>query len=178
MVEGYSTMLREADAQIQVATNGNQATHAFVPVGVGSIAHAVIQHYKAAAPGHPSRASVMTVEPTTAAGLKASLEAGQITAVGTEDSIMCGMNCGTISTTAWPALQSGIDADILVSDREAHEAVCELEKLGLQPGPCGAATLAALRRACRDARDQLHFSRSSVVVLFCTEGKREYEIPK
>lgn len=171
-------MLREADAQIQAATSGEQATHAFVPVGVGSIAHAVAQHYKAAAPGNPSRASVITVEPTTAAGLKASLEAGQITAVDTEDSIMCGMNCGTISTTAWPALKPAIDADVLVTDREAHEAVCELEKFSLQPGPCGAATLAALRRACQDARDQLRFTQSSVVVLFCTEGRREYEIPK
>lgn len=177
MVEGYSTMLREADAQIRAATDGSQATHAFVPVGVGSIAHAVTQHYKNVPPGKPPRASVLTVEPTTAAGFKASLENGSITAVDTGDSIMCGMNCGTMSTTAWPTLRSGVDADVTVTDREAHEAVRELEGLGLHPGPCGAATLAALRRTCQDARDPLHLNRNSTVVLFCTEGSREYEIP-
>lgn len=171
-------MLREADAQIQAATGGGRATHALVPVGVGSIAHAVARHYKAAAPGHPSRALVAAVEPTTAAGLRASLGAGRVTAVDTGDSIMCGMNCGTVSAAAWPALAAGVDADVTVTDREAHEAVRELEGLGLRPGPCGAATLAALRRACRDARDELRLTRSSVVVLFCTEGRREYEVPR
>lgn len=171
-------MLREADAQVKIATGGAPATHAFVPVGVGSIAHAVTRHYKRAAPGDPSRASVLTVEPTTAAGLRTSLEAGNIVPVDTGDSIMCGMNCGTISTTAWPALRSGVDADVTVTDREAHDAVCELERSGLKPGPCGAATLAALRRACRDVRDELRLDRQSVVVLFCTEGGREYEIPQ
>lgn len=170
-------MLREADAQVHEATGqANAATHAIVPVGVGSIAEAVTQHYKKAAPGQLGTC-VLTVEPTTASGLKASLEAGKITAVDTGDSIMCGMNCGTISTTAWPTLRSGVDADVTVTDREAHEAVSELESLGLQPGPCGAATLAALKRACRDTREELHLTGKSVVVLFCTEGRREYEVP-
>lgn len=170
-------MLNETDAQINSAIPGRTATHAFIPVGVGSIAEAVTQHYKKFPPSHPSRASVVTVEPTTAACLKVSLEAGEITTVQTGDSIMCGMNCGTVSTTAWPTLQLGVDADITVTDLEAHMAVTQLEKFGLHPGPCGAATLAALRRACHAARPQLGLNHSSVLVLFCTEGRREYEIP-
>lgn len=170
-------MLREADAQIEAAAQGTLATHAFVPVGCGSIAQAVTLHYKSAVQGQSVEASVITVEPTTASCLKASLEAGQLTTVQTADSIMCGMNCGTVSSTAWPTLKSSVDAVVTVTDKEAHEAVCELERLGLQPGPCGAATLAALRRTCQDAREQLHLTRHSVVVLFCTEGRREYEIP-
>ncbi|KAF3764178.1 hypothetical protein M406DRAFT_43718 [Cryphonectria parasitica EP155] len=177
VVEGYTTMLREADAQVLAMTRGITATHAFIPVGVGSIAHAVTRHYKSTERDQSSRASVITVEPTTAACFKASLEAGRITPVHTGDSIMCGMNCGTVSSTAWPVLQPAVNADVTVTDYQAHMAVCELESLGLQPGPCGAATLAALRTACRDARAELHLSPSSVVVLFCTEGKREYAIP-
>lgn len=177
VVEGYSTMLNESDLQVQEATGGKTVTHAFVPVGVGSIAHAVTKHYKKSALGSPSRASVMTVEPTTAACLKASLEAGQMTTVETGDSIMCGMNCGTVSTTAWPALASGVDADVTVTDEEAHAAVSELSTIGLQPGPCGAATLSALRKAYLEAREELGLNQDATVILFCTEGRREYEVP-
>lgn len=170
-------MLNETDVQMQAVLPGRSATNAFVPVGVGSIAEAVTQHYKRHPPGHDSRASIATVEPTTAACLMASLEAGKITTVQTKESIMCGMNCGTVSTTAWPTLSMGVDADITVTDAEAHLSVCQLEQHGLQPGPCGAATLAALKRACCDARNDLGLNSSSVVVLFCTEGAREYEAP-
>ncbi|KAI7785155.1 hypothetical protein LA080_007822 [Diaporthe eres] len=176
VVEGYSTMLNESDVQVPEATGGKAATHAVIPVGVGSIAHAVTKHYKKHPLGSQSRASVMTVEPTTAACLRASLEAGQMTTVETRDSIMCGMNCGTVSSTAWPTLASGVDADVTVTDKEAHAAVTELSTMGLQPGPCGAATWSALRKACLEARDELGFTQNSTVVLFCTEGQREYEI--
>lgn len=177
VVEGYSTMLNESDMQVPEATGGKAATHAFVPVGVGSIAHAVTKHYKKSPLSNQSRASVITVEPTTAACLKASLEAGQMTTVGTGDSIMCGMNCGTVSSTAWPTLASGVDADVTITEKEAHVAVTELSTTGLQPGPCGAATLSALRKACLEAREELGFTQGSTVILFCTEGQREYEIP-
>lgn len=170
-------MLNETDAQLHDMLPGKLATHAFIPVGVGSIAEAVTQHYKKDPPDHQSRASVITVEPTTAACLRTSLEAGKITTVKTKDSIMCGMNCGTVSMTAWPTLRMGVDADITVTDVEAHISVCQLQQHGLQPGPCGAATLAALRRACREARDTLGLDLSSIVVLFCTEGAREYKVP-
>lgn len=170
-------MLNETDAQIQALLPGKPATHAFIPVGVGSIAEAVTKHYKKHLPGQHTRASVVTVEPTTAACLKASLEIGRITTVDTQESIMCGMNCGTVSMTAWPTLSSGVNADITVTDAEAHASVCEFQQYGCHPGPCGAATLAALKRACHDARHDLGLSASSIVVLFCTEGAREYEIP-
>lgn len=177
VVEGYSTMLNESDVQVPEATGGEATTHAFIPVGVGSIAHAVTKHYKKYPLGSQSRASVITVEPTTAACLKASLQAGQMTTVETGDSIMCGMNCGTVSSTAWPTLASGVDADVTVTDEEAHAAVTELSTMGMQPGPCGAATLSALRKASYEAREELGFTQDSTVVLFCTEGQREYEIP-
>ncbi|POS78750.1 hypothetical protein DHEL01_v202844 [Diaporthe helianthi] len=177
LVEGYSTMLNDSDQQIKETTGGKAATHAFIPVGVGSIAHAVTQHFKPFPHGHQSRASVMTVEPTTAACLRASLESGQLTTVNTGDSIMCGMNCGTSSSTAWPTLKTGVDADITVTDVETHAAVVELSTIGLQPCPCGATTWSALRKACLEARDDLCLTHKATVVLFYTEGRREYEVP-
>ena len=171
-------MLNESDLQIEAATGGLRPTHVFVPVGVGSIAQAVTQHFKKSEEGHPCRAAVLAVEPATAAGLKASLEAGKISSVSTADTIMCGMNCGTISTTAWPMLRSGVDADVLVTDQESHAAVQKLRQFGIEIGPCGASTLAALERLCFGARNELGISESSIVLLCCTESSREYDVPE
>lgn len=169
-------MLDESDQQVLEETDGKPATHAIVPVGVGSIAQAVTQHFKGAARLSGS-AKVLTVEPDTASSLKSSLEAGSMTTVPTENTIMCGMNCGTVSTTAWPVLQAGVDASVIVADNETHQAVLDLDLLGVCAGPCGASTLAALRRAVRGHKEQLGLDETSVVVLLCTEGAREYDMP-
>ncbi|RYP72580.1 hypothetical protein DL771_004075 [Monosporascus sp. 5C6A] len=177
-VEGYSTMLAESERQVLDATGGKPATHAIVPCGAGSIAQAVTEHFKSAErSGRLGPASVVAVEPTTAACLMASLRAGRFVTVEAGDTICCGMNCGTLSTTAWPVLQAGVDASVVVDDAESHRAVLELGDRGVLAGPCGAATLAALRRICADAKADLGLDGNSVVVLYCTEGPRQYEIP-
>ncbi|KAL2141371.1 hypothetical protein VTI28DRAFT_2457 [Corynascus sepedonium] len=178
VVEGYQTMLDESDAQVLRATGGQPATHAIVPVGCGSIAQAVTHHYRSqAADAAAAAAAVLAVEPASAACLRASLESGRMTSVTTEDSIMCGMNCGTLSTTAWPVLRAGIDGSVVVSDTEAHQAVQELKALDVQAGPCGASTLAALKIAYDVEKTRLGLTEQSVVVLYCTEGPREYAPP-
>ncbi|KAI4863275.1 tryptophan synthase beta subunit-like PLP-dependent enzyme [Hypoxylon rubiginosum] len=177
-VEGYGTMFAESDRQTLDLTGGKPATHAVVPVGAGSVGEAVTAHYKSSGRKKESGSTtILAVEPTTAACLFQSLKAGQSVSVPTGDTIMCGMNCGTLSTSAWPVLRDGVDAGVAVTDREAHDAVQDLKARGILAGPCGAATLAALRRACKDTRQELGLDESSVVVLYCTEGQREYPIP-
>ncbi|KAF2147135.1 uncharacterized protein K452DRAFT_293606 [Aplosporella prunicola CBS 121167] len=146
VVEGYTTMISETDSQTLPLTANKPATHAIAPVGVGSWAQSVTAHCKSKAAGD-GHGAVIAVEPTTAASLKTSLEAGAITPIRTGDTIMCGMNCGTVSTLAWPTLRDGVDASIVVDDAECHAAA----PLGLGP--------------------------QSVVVLFCTEGARPYDVP-
>ncbi|KAL2256222.1 hypothetical protein VTK26DRAFT_1974 [Humicola hyalothermophila] len=180
VVEGYQSMLDESDAQVRDVTGGQPATHAIVPVGCGSIAQAVTQHYKGESRerGGVPAAAVLAVEPETAACLKTSLEAGKMTTVNTGNTIMAGMNCGTLSTGAWPVLSSGVDGAVVVTDAESHRAVKELEEFGVKTGPCGAATLAALKRICVDGKkEELGLNKSSVVVLYCTEGSRDYDVP-
>lgn len=82
-------MLTEADKQLE-DMGVPDATHVIASVGVGSWAQAVTMHYKAKS----SPVTVVTVEPDSAASLKASLEAGKITPVTTGETIMNGMNCG------------------------------------------------------------------------------------
>ncbi|KAI0206823.1 pyridoxal-phosphate dependent enzyme family protein [Astrocystis sublimbata] len=177
-VQGYGTMLAEADQQVLQATGQKAATHAIVPCGAGSVAESVTAHYKA--PGRTSRAAIIAVEPTDAACLQASLKAGKSVTVQTRETIMNGLNCGTLSTTAWPVLKDGIDASVTISDAEAHTSLQELKAASITSGPCGAAALAALRSVCADdkMRATLGLDEHSVVVLYCTEGPREYAIPR
>ncbi|KAK8046740.1 tryptophan synthase beta subunit-like PLP-dependent enzyme [Apiospora saccharicola] len=179
-VEGYSSMLAESEKQVPKLTGGKAATHAIVPCGAGSIAQAVVQHYKGAQrQKQHGNATVIAVEATTAACLKVSLETGEATDVLTADTIMNGMNCGTLSTLAWPVLSRGVEASVVVTDQESHAAVEEMKGSGIMAGPCGAATLAALRRVCADphARSLLALGPESIVVIYCTEGSRDYHIP-
>lgn len=168
-------MLNESDEQVLLRAGMKSVTHAFVPVGVGSIAQAVTQHFKDSERA-TGQARVISVEPTTAASLKTSLESGAISTIPTDDTIMCGMNCGTVSTTAWPVLKAGLDASVIVTDAEADNAVQDLKAMGVNAGPCGASTLAALRRTVAEKRDELGLNRTASVILFCTEGPREYEM--
>ncbi|KAF2687698.1 diaminopropionate ammonia-lyase family protein [Lentithecium fluviatile CBS 122367] len=173
VVEGYGTMLAETDARIE-GLKLPPVTHAIASVGVGSWAQAAVQHYKSAS--NPHHASVITVEPDTAASLKASLEAGKITSIATGHTIMDGMNCGTVSYTAWPVLKEGVDASVEVSDVEAHRDLIYLHERGVRNGPCGAAPLSALRRLAKEGK--LGLGKDSVVVLFSTEGSRAYVAPE
>ncbi|KAK4991903.1 hypothetical protein LTR66_002125 [Elasticomyces elasticus] len=171
VTDGYSTMLSEVSRQLPVIADSKSVTHAIVSVGVGSWAQSVVAYYKAQDPA----IKIISVEPSAAASLKSSLEAGRIVTIETGDTIMCGMNCGTVSTNAWRVVKDGVDAAITVEDREAHEAVLELKDKGVMCGPCGAAPFAALKKVNRDER--MGLGRDSVVVLFSTEGPRQYVVP-
>jgi diaminopropionate ammonia-lyase len=86
---------------------------------------------------------------------------------------MAGLNCGTVSSIAWPVLHGGIDAAVTVSEDQDLLAVKELENLGFDSGPCGAASLAGLRVALADSgmRAAMGITSKSVVVLLSTESR-------
>ncbi len=170
VTEGYSTMLTETDRQIRQMADRN-ANLAFVSVGVGSWAHSVVTHFKALDAAN----KIVTVEPEAAPSLKESLHCRQITPIATGETIMNGMNCGTTSDIAWPVLRDGTYASVVVTDVESHNDVQYLQSQDLNAGPCGAATLAALRKLHKQRPDD--FNKDTIVVLFSTEGAREYEIP-
>ncbi|KAL5592850.1 hypothetical protein FOBRF1_013158 [Fusarium oxysporum] len=61
----------------------------------------------------------------------------------------------------------GIDVSLTVSDFGAHQAVLYLQSHGIQAGPTGAASLAALKRLTISDKKALGLSRNSTVVIFC-----------
>lgn len=167
-LDGYATLFDEVDEAIGEA--GLPGPHLVAcPVGVGAFAHAMVDHYRSRDSVVPS---LLSVEPETAACLAQSLLAGELVTVETGFTIMTGMNCGTPSELGWPTLAAGIDAAVSVSDEECRRAVTDLTQLGQDAGPCGASTLAGVRKALasRGRRDDLGIGEHSVVVLVSTEG--------
>ena len=160
-------MMVEIDKQTQELV-GKGPDLLVCPVGAGSLAQAVVMHYKHMSPS----SAVLTVEPDTAACLMASLEAGKIVSITTGDTAMCGLNCGTITFTAWPSLRGGVDAHITVTDDEAKVAEDTLREMGAYIGPCGAATLAGLTNAYKQDKEKIYVNHDSIVVLLGTEAPR------
>jgi diaminopropionate ammonia-lyase len=187
IVEGYGTVLTETDAQLAAAGLPLPGLVS-VPVGVGSLAQAVVTHYRAsAAMGADSAAggqtagsgpALLAVEPDSAACVLASLNTGALESVPTGRTIMAGLNCGTPSALALPVLAAGLDAAVAVPDEAAKAAMADLSRLGVPSGPTGAAALAGVRAALAGPgsaarRAELAVTSASTLVLLSTEGRHE-----
>lgn len=162
IVDGYDTLLLEIDEQL-----GGEPDLVAVGVGVESLIQAVVAHYR-----RGSSVRVLSVEPDTAACVLASLEAGAPVSVETGSTVMAGLNCGTVSTLAWPVLRDGCDAAVTVTDEAALAASRDLAALGISSGPSGSSTLAGVRAALLDPgrRAELDLPEDATIVLLSTEG--------
>ena len=174
IVDGYSTLFAETDAQLAAAGAAN-LDFVVVPVGVGAFAQAAVHHYRSGrhAP------TVLTVEPDRAPAVITSLRENRPVTVMTQPTIMAGLNCGTPSSIAWPYLVAGVDAAVTVTDAAAALAVADLAAAGLDSGPCGAATLAGARAVLLepDRRADFALGEDAVLVLFSTESRAANPLP-
>jgi diaminopropionate ammonia-lyase len=167
IVDGYSTLFIEADAQL-AELGLPPATLVTAPTGVGALAEAAIDHYRRGA----ANPTVLIVEPESAGCVLRSLRTGHTVAVETDRTPMNGLNCGVVSPGAWPTIRDGADAAITVTDDAAIQAVRDLKSLGVDSGPCGASSLAAVRALCADParRVDAGVDEHSVLLLLNTEG--------
>ena len=172
IVDGYNTLFIESDAQLARAGVTSLDVVA-VPVGVGSLAEAVTRHYRREALPADGAPSLVSVEPEVAPSLIASLRAGTSVSVETSPTIMSGLNCGTPTAAGWEVLRDGTDAAVTVSDAEAARAVHDLEALGVDSGPCGAASLAGVRQLAATAA----LPAEATILLLSTEGRSANPLP-
>lgn len=155
VIEGYGTIFSELDEQL-----AQPPEVVVVPMGVGALAAAVVQHYAATA-------TIVAVEPLNAACGLRSAEAGHpVYVAGPHDSIMAGLNCGTVSPIAWPTVQAGVDIFVAVADEAAERAMRDLDAVGVAAGETGAAALAGLRAVTNTEADV----RGRRALVLCTEG--------
>jgi diaminopropionate ammonia-lyase len=173
IIEGYSTMFHEIDRQLSgVGDAGPNLV--MVQIGVGSLAAAAINHYRS------ERVDplpwIVGVEPVDAAcGMKSLARGRPVSVAGPHRSMMAGLNCGTLSSLAWPLLLEGLDAAVAASEEYAAEAVRTLVQAGVTSGESGAAGLAGLLELLRgpgaaEASEGLCIDGSTRVLLLSTEG--------
>jgi diaminopropionate ammonia-lyase len=162
VVDGYSSLFREVD--VQWAEAGEQQPDIVaVQMGVGSLAAAVVRHYRR--PG--SRTQVIGVEPSAAACVLESVRAGRLVDVhGPFDETMGGLNCGRASRVAWPFLKTGLSACLTIPTSCTEQAVRALAAEGIVSSPCGAAGLAGLLEHGKE----LGLRPTSSVLVISTEG--------
>lgn len=173
IADGYDTIFAEVEEQLSEA--GVQTVDAvLVQIGVGTLASAVIRHFRARDRSTIPR--LLGVEPTGAACALRSIAAGAPVSfdAGAGSSIMAGLNCGTPSTAAWPLLRDGVEGYLAVEDEQARTAMRWLAAEGIEAGESGAAGLAGLIELTDDrhrlAREALGITRRSRVLLLSTEG--------
>lgn len=171
VVEGYSTIFDEADAQLAEA-GAEPFDVVVVQVGVGALAGAAARRYRTE--GTPP-VRLVCVEPLAAACTLVSMQHGERVSIpGPHESIMAGLNCDTPSLVAWPDVSAGFDVFLAVGDDAAREAMRVLAASGLVSGETGAAGMAGLTELCRgaaqEAGKQLGLGPSSRVLLISTEG--------
>jgi diaminopropionate ammonia-lyase len=130
-------------------------------MGVGALTAAVVAHYGATA-------TIVAVEPRSAACGLRSAEAGEPVLVpGPHNSIMAGLNCGTVSLIAWPVVAAGVDLFVAIDDTAAEDAMRELASIGVVAGETGAASLAGLHAVIASGKIDRRGTRALVL---CTEG--------
>lgn len=167
VVEGYDTLFGEIDAQLD-RVDAPAPTVVVIPVGVGSLAVAGVGHYA----GRPRdrRPDIVGVEPVGADCLAVSVRRGEsVTVPGPHDSVMAGLNCGTVSRLAWPVLHRGVDWCLVVDDEPVADAMRTLAEHGVESGETGAAALAALVEWSRTGSG-VPYGADDVVVVLSTEG--------
>jgi len=178
VVEGYSTIYWEIDETL--AAQGEPGPDLIVAqIGGGSFAASVVRHYRREAIKLPPR--IVGIEPACAASTLSSMEAGHLVNIpGPHNSIMSGLNCGTVSLIAWPILKAGMDCFVAIGDDRVGEAMRFLAKAGLIAGETGAAGAACLLELltgpqAEDARQRLRIDQLTRVLLISTEGATDPE---
>jgi len=147
--------------------------------GVGTWAAAMVAYY-----WHrygAARPRLAIVEPTRAACVLAAVEAGRPTAIDTSKrTVMAGLDCALVSTTALEALARSTDAFFAIDDAWALEAMRRLATpMGHDPivvaGESGAASVAGLMALLghgelAPVRDHLGIGPTTRVLVWSTEG--------
>lgn len=176
VTEGYSTVFQEIDRQLAEMDHG-QPDVVTAQMGVGSLAMAVIQHYRG--PGRETR--VLGVEPAATDSMLRSLKAGRPVEVsGPHDSVMAEMNSGVPSLLAWPYLRHGLSGLVTITDVETEDAMRWLAREGVVSGTTGAAGVGGLLALLRselaeETRAALGLTPSSVLLTISTEGATDPE---
>lgn len=144
-------------------------THAFIQVGVGSFAAAIISCLAVEWPD----TKFICVEPVEAACLHDSMRNGKRTTVPSDRFVFsAGLACHTVSPSAWTVLQRKCSACLLCAADDISDAMALLQsECVCSSGDSGAAvSVAALMHLSEQSREALCIDSNSRILCFNTEG--------
>ncbi len=175
VIDGYATMFVEIDDELERQGWPTPAA-IFLPCGVGAFAAAGVAHYR----NGIANTTLIAVEPLDAACVMESLRAGELVEVpGPHRSMMVGLNCGTPSLIALPALLDGLDFALKIGDNRSSQAMRLLAANSIIAGETGSASLAgALGVLELGGNSLLGLDGDATVLCIVTEGATdpiEYE---
>jgi diaminopropionate ammonia-lyase len=183
IVEGYSTLFREIDEQL-AETATPAPTVLAVQVGVGSLLHAAVDHYRA----KPIQPAIMAAGPVGSNPSFASIGTSDGTpapATGPQNSIMAVLSSEAVSITAWPTIRRGVDVFVEVTDQAAADTMRRLGRPApgdpaIVAGASGSAGLAGLIAVLQGAdmapaRRRLGLGPSTRLLAIVSEGATDPE---
>lgn len=175
---GYSTIFGECVEQ-QTAEGLPEPDVIIVQAGVGGFAAAAAEHVRE----QSRRPRLVVVEPVEADPL---LESGSspdgvpTPSTGAQRTLMAGLNCSSVSLSAWPVLRAAVDVFLTVRDdwaidamrRLAHPAPGDGSVVAGESGAAGLAGLLALMEhpPFLPAREHLGLGPDATVLLVVTEA--------
>jgi diaminopropionate ammonia-lyase len=179
VMAGYTMLMAEAAEQWEIPPD-----IVLIQAGCGGLACSVLSWLLHTF--RSDRPMVVSCEPSNAACVLESMRAGsRVSVEGSLATVMAGLSCGEVSATAWPVLESGLDASIAITDEECAIALRRLARPGpvdpaITAGEAGAAGIAALSALIRNPvlapiRDALRLGPESTVLTINTEGATDPE---
>lgn len=171
IVCGYTKLFHE----VYQKTLENKPTHIFLQVGVGGFASAGIAYALLRMDPIPK---IICVEPEDADCLFENMKnpemEGKMLSQGSIDSIMAGLNCGSLSTTVWSLLRDYVSTYITIGDEWAKIAIRDMyhHEKRICAGESGSAGYAGLMVALKtpEIYEHLSLDNSSNVLIVNTEG--------
>jgi|TARA_R110000787_G_scaffold11003_6_gene36757 diaminopropionate ammonia-lyase len=162
LMEGYLVLMAEAIAQMP-----SPPTHIFLQAGVGGLAGACAALARQAWGDAPT---IIVVEPTVAAALHGSVNAGKPIESQGPVSEMGRLDCKMPSLIALKGLARDADAFALISEAEGQAGAGAAMVAGLGSSTSGAAGIAALLALSDAQKETLDISARSVVLTVLSEG--------
>lgn len=177
VMQGYAVAAAESWMQLE-----ERPTHIFLQAGVGGFAAAIAVHAVTRWPDAPPK--LIVVEPSRAACLMASANAGQPVEVPHEDLTIMGMlECYMPSLVAFDVLKNLADAFVTIDDEDAINAMSQFaypldDDPAIVSGESGSAGLAAMLSLAKDQAGwtSLSLDQKSRVLVFNTEGATDPDI--
>ena len=175
---GYKSMLMEMEDLLHTKSHPG-IDFVFLQSGVGTWASSVVAYYRNKYPGRMPK--FITVEPVESDSLLQSCR-NQVrtTITGTQQTVMAGLNCGTVSLLAYKILNASVDLFLGIPDEYAIKAMQYLyfpfkNDPQIFAGESGAAGLGGLLALMNDkslekVKAKIGLNEDSRVLVFNTEG--------